>query len=321
MVKKLGIAGLALVAIAAGVFWFLTRPNPLPPGSLPAHKANLENGRAVFWAGGCASCHARAGAKSDAERFQLTGGLALETPFGTFVAPNISPSKTAGIGTWTTLEFVSAMTRGVAPDGRHYYPAFPYTSYQRMKPTDLIDLKAFLDTLPASDNQPPPHRLSFPFNITRGLGLWKILYLDGKPFAPDPARDATWNRGAYLVNGPGHCTACHTPRSAIGGLDRAGWLAGAPVPQSRGNDKGRVPNITPHKDGIGAWSEKDIAFALESGFTPDFDTFSGTMVEVQKNLAKLPATDLRAIARYLKSVPALPDPPKPADDDLSDLAY
>ncbi|MHA1524326.1 MAG: c-type cytochrome [Alphaproteobacteria bacterium] len=302
MVKKLGLFSLALAAIAAGVFWFLTQPNPLPPGSLPAHQADLENGRTMFWAGGCASCHAKVGAKTDAERFQLAGGLALETPFGTFVAPNISPSKEAGIGGWTNLEFASAMTRGVAPDGRHYYPAFPYTFYQRMKRVDLIDLKGFLDTLPSVENVPPPHRLRFPFTLRRGLGLWKQLFLDGKTFTLDPARDGLANRGAYLVNGPGHCAACHTPRNLIGGLDRSRWLAGAPLPTG----KGHVPNITPHKDGLGAWSEKDIAFALETGFTPDFDTFGGAMVEVQKNLAKLPVRDRQAIARYLKSVTALP---------------
>jgi mono/diheme cytochrome c family protein len=231
----------------------------------------------------------------------LAGGAALKTPFGTFHAPNISPDREAGIGGWSTLDFVNAMTRGISPGGRHYYPAFPYTSYQRMRLTEVVDLKAFLDTLSPATTRPPGHELPFPFNIRRGLGLWKLLHLDGKPFGPDPAADEIVNRGKYLVEGPGHCGECHTPRDGFGGLDRSRWLAGGPNPEG----KGRVPNITPHADGLADWSEDDIAYALETGFTPEFDSLGSSMADVQLNMAHLPATDRQAIARYLKSVPPL----------------
>ena len=299
--------GIALVC--TGAFFVLTSPRPLQADALPDHPPNLSNGETLFWAGGCASCHATPGAKDD-ERLQMVGGVGLKTPFGTFRAPNISPDPDYGIGTWTTLDFVNAMVKGLAPDGRHYYPAFPYPYYQHMRFEDLIDLKAFLDTLPATQNQVADHELKFPFTFRRGLGLWKQLYLDDATPQPESDEMAPAQRGRYLVQGPGHCGACHTPRDAFGGAITDRFLAGAESLELSGesteDQQGRIPNITPHKDGIGDWSEKDIAYALESGFDPDFDSFGGSMVEVQENMAKLSAEDRMAIAAYLKSIPALP---------------
>ncbi|MCC2110917.1 MAG: alkylated DNA repair protein, partial [Hyphomicrobiales bacterium] len=197
------LVGMAVV-LSAG-FWFLTEPGLLPPPAIPAdYTPDLANGETMFWAGGCASCHAAPGAKGEA-KYALTGGLELKTPFGLFRVPNISSDPQSGIGNWSIEDFVRAMTRGVSPKGEHYYPAFPYTSYQRMAVTDLIDLKAFLDSLRPMPGSVRGHELAFPYNQRRALGLWKLVYLDGKPFQPNIQLDAATNRGAYLVEGPGHC--------------------------------------------------------------------------------------------------------------------
>lgn len=325
MSKRLLSVAILIAAAAAVALYVLTEPLPLDADTIPAgYSPDIENGRYLFWAGGCSSCHAvpcasdqsRSCAATDEEKFALTGGVRFTTPFGTFHAPNISPHPEAGIGGWPVIDFVNAMKRGITPGGSHYYPVFPYASYQRMPVTDLVDLKAFLDTLPAVSEAAPPHDLDFPFNIRRGLGLWKLLAVDGETFAPAPEAGDEVNRGAYLVNGPGHCGECHTPRGLFGidhllaPLDRSRWLAGAPNPDG----EGIVPNITPHQTGIGSWSEQDIAYALESGFDPSFDTLGGTMAKVQENMARLTPEDRAAIAAYLKSIPpvASPEPAQPA---------
>lgn len=284
-------------------FGLLTRPRPLTTLDTDGHVASAEAGEIMFHAGGCASCHAAPGTKGEA-KLMLAGGLELKTPFGTFVVPNISPDPTAGIGSWSQIDFVNAMVKGLSPGGRHYYPAFPYASYQRMSLNDLVDLKAFLDTLPASDNIAADHALKFPFSFRRGLGLWKLLYLDGKAFTSDPGKSDAFNRGKYLVTGPGHCGECHTARDPFGGTDASAFLAGAPLLEG----KGFVPNLTPHADGLKSWSEADIAYYLESGFTPDYDSVGGAMVAVQENMAQLPVEDRAAIATFLREIPGLPKP-------------
>ena len=182
------------------------------------------------------------------------------------------------------------MNKGTSPDGRHYYPAFPYTSYQRMRVDDLRDLFAYLKTLPAVQGSVRDHDLPFPFNIRRTLGGWKFLFLDGEPFEPDPAKSAQWNRGAYLVNGPGHCAECHSPRNLLGGIVASQRFAGGPNPEG----EGWVPNIT--QKGLGDWSEKDLAYLLETGDTPDGDSVGGQMTAVVRNTAQLSADDRNAIA-------------------------
>ena len=282
MLRKLLLLALVLVAIGAGGFWVLTAPRTLAAGDLPAHKPDLANGEEMFWAGGCESCHAAEGATGD-DQLKLGGGQALKTAFGTFHAPNISPDPQYGIGRWSNLDFVNAMKFGVAPGGRHLYPAFPYTSYQRMRIEDLIDLKAFLDTLPPVAKPSLPHELAFPFNIRRGIGLWQLLYVDGKTFQPDPAKSAELNRGAYLVEGPGHCGECHTPRNWIGGPVLARAYGGGPAPEG----KGKIPNITSDATGLADWSADDIANLLATGFKPNFDSVGSTMAAVVRNTAKL----------------------------------
>ena len=294
----LGLLVLAVATAAAG--WFLTAPKTVSEVSLPVGAGDATQGRRLFAIGGCVSCHAADGAKAE-QKLVLEGGRAFVTAFGTFYAPNITPDPEAGIGTWRAADFVNAMKHGVSPDGSHYYPAFPYTSYARMKTEDLFDLWAYLKTLPSSTRMNTPHAVGFPFSIRRGLGLWKRLYLDP---APVVAVGAELERGRYLVEGPGHCGECHTPRSVIGGLDHARWLAGAPNPDG----KGTIPNLTPAGADMSIWSEADIAEYLKSGFTPDFDTAGGSMAEVVENTGLLSDEDRLAIARYLKAIPPVAGP-------------
>ncbi len=302
--RRFLIASCLLGAAGAVVFWALTMPRTIAAGDLPGRDGDPARGAYVFHAAGCASCHAAPGAKGD-DKLRLAGGLGLKTPFGTFIVPNISPDRSHGIGGWTTLQFVNAVMRGVSPEGRHYYPAVPYMSYQRMTLTDVVDLKAFIDTLPAVAGDAPAHDPALVFRLRRGLGLWKAIYMDYAPFSPDPGAGEQVNRGAYLVNGPGHCGECHTPRDLLGG-PQAGWaFSGGPAPEGP-EGKNFIPNITPHEDGIGGWSARDIAIALETGLLPDFETFGGVMTSVQESMAKLTAEDREAIAAYLKSLPPKP---------------
>lgn len=293
MSRRVGLLVLTAAGLALAGSWLL-RPQPLSETALPDHRADPGRGETWFHAGGCASCHGP----------DLAGGLEMKTAFGLFRVPNISAHVEDGIGRWTLLDFVNAMRRGVSPAGRHYYPAFPWASYARMQTADVLDLKAYLDTRPAVPGRIADHDLRFPWNLRAGIGLWKRLYFDSAPVLQIAAGDAELQRGRYLVEGPGHCGECHTPRDRLGGPDHSRWLAGA----AEAGGEGRVPNITPHADGLESWSQADIAWYLESGFTPDFDTAGGAMVDVQENLAHLPKADLRAIAAYLKAIPPLPDP-------------
>lgn len=288
---------LLLVAIVVVTF-ILIRPAGLNPSDLPSHVADPVNGRQLFYAGGCGSCH---GSSDDEAGLPLLGGgLEMETPFGVFRVPNISSHPTRGIGDWSAVDFVNAMQHGVSPAKQHYYPAFPYASYARMKVTDLLDLKAWLDTLPEVDMESGDHDLKFPWNIRFGIGFWKLQNLNEDFIVPLDTKDGQLARGRYLVEGPGHCGECHTPRNLMGGIDAANWLAGGPSPEG----DGKVPNITPHENGLADWSAGDIEYYLESGFTPDFDTVGGSMVEVQKNMSHLSEQDRAAIAAYLKAIPA-----------------
>jgi mono/diheme cytochrome c family protein len=249
------------------------------------------------------SCHAAPGSEGDA-RLDLAGGGALKTAFGTFVAPNISQDATDGIGAWSFGDFANAMMAGVAPDGSHLYPAFPYTSYARMKVEDVADLHAYMKTLPSVSGKAPGHQLGFPFNIRRGLGLWKRLNLSPEPvIALPPDADPAVLAGRYLVEGPGHCGECHTPRDLIGGTRKDLWLSGAAAAEG----DGKVPNLTEGEGGLGSWSTGDIAYYLETGFTPDYDSVGGAMADVQRNMAKLPAADREAIAAYIKALPPHPN--------------
>jgi len=279
--------------------WWLSAPRPLDELPPLTHPPDPAKGKTLFYAGDCGSCH---GAQTDTgtEPTLLAGGRPLKTRFGIFYPPNISSDRQAGIGSWSLLDFVNAMKRGVSPQGHHYYPAFPYTSFSRMTVSDLADLKAYLDTLPPMQDPSRKQELNFPWRWRRGVGLWKRIFLNASPVVA-VGEDPQSKRGRYLVEGPGHCGECHTPRNRMFGLRRDAWLAGAKIPV--GDDE-TAPDITPGKEGIGDWSLDDIQWFLETGFDPDADTVKGAMVGVQENLAKLSESDRQAIAAYLKKVPA-----------------
>ncbi|MDQ4137165.1 MAG: cytochrome c [Pseudomonadota bacterium] len=296
--RRLVLALFVLAVFGALGFWFLTSPDRQSAGlePVPDAQADLENGRVLFFAGGCISCHA---VPNDADKTRLGGGYPLRSPFGTFYVPNISPHPRDGIGSWTLAQFVRAMRDGVSPDGRHYYPAFPYTSYRRMTASDLRDLFAYLRTLPPVEGRIRDHDLPFPFNVRRGLGLWKLAFLDGQVFAPDPSKSGPWNRGAYLVEGPGHCAECHSPRSIFGAIPEAERFSGGSNPEG----EGWVPNITPHETGLKDWSARDVQELLSSGMTPDGDFVGSTMAAVVARISQIPEADRAAIAEYVKSLP------------------
>ncbi len=304
MARKLTVSILVLGIIVAAALWFLTksRSNEHMESTPPDHKVDLANGKTMFDIGGCVSCHT----DSKEDRTRLGGGVALASPFGTFYTPNISPDPDDGIGRWTPAQFVTAMRGGISPEGEHLYPSFPYTSYRRMTAGDLLDMFAYIKTLPPVKGKARDHDLPFPFNIRAVLGGWKLLFLNGGQYTPAASRDAQWNRGAYLVNGPGHCAECHSPRNALGGILDRQRFAGGPSPEGQG----WVPNIT--QQGLASWSAGDIAEFLKSGMTPEFDSAGGSMTAVIRNTAQLSDADRTAMAAYIKSLPAVAGPLRPA---------
>jgi mono/diheme cytochrome c family protein len=303
VLRRIIVSVVVLAAIGFAAFWFLSTPQTVSPLVLREHTANVANGQTIFHAGGCASCHA---APKQDDKTRLGGGLALASGFGTFYVPNISPHPTDGIGQWSEAQFITALVKGTSPDNEHYYPAFPYTSYQRATFSDLRDLFAYIKTLPPVEGKVRDHDLPFPFNIRRGVGLWKLLYLDSASLVPDSSKSATWNRGAYLVTALGHCAECHSPRDIMGGIIESKRFAGGPSPDG----KGWVPNIT--QKALGDWSEKDIAYLLESGNLPDGDSVGGDMGAVVNNTSRLPAADREAIAAFIKSLPPVDGPVPPS---------
>ncbi len=299
MKKLLFLIVLMIAAVAIWLFvpWHGRAPDIMATG-------DPERGQYVLHMGGCIACHTDA---SNGGAY-LAGGRALKTEFGTFYSSNITPDTENGIGGWSTGAFVRALKEGLTPDGRHYYPSFPYPSYTKMTEQDLVDLKAYLDTVDPVAAAVRDHELGFPFNIRPVLAGWKLMFFDNSPFEPDPAPTESWNRGAYIVQGAAHCGECHTPRNELGGPDLSRYLAGNPV----GSEGKSVPNITPHEDGIGSWSATDVAFSLESGLTPDYDSFGSGMGEVVKDgTSQLTKEDREAMAEYLLSIPAVESPPRP----------
>jgi len=287
----LAVLGLAALAVAG---LSLTRATPIDGSTLAGLEGDPAKGETVFIASGCASCHAAPDAEGDA-KLVLAGGQRFASEFGTFIAPNISLDPEAGIGAWSLEDFASAVKKGVSPDGRHYYPAFPYAWYSHMTDADVVDLWAYWQTLPGDATPSQPHELAFPFNIRRSVGVWKLLYLTDD-WAVQTADTPELERGRYLVEALAHCGECHTPRNALGGMNRANWLGGAPNPTGRGT----IPSLRPADL---TWAPSEIAYYLETGFTPDFDSAGGHMVAVIENFAKLPASDRDAVAAYLKALP------------------
>jgi mono/diheme cytochrome c family protein len=302
MARRWFLAAVLIGGAAAAIYWLVTIPSVVAAHALPAYQPNLADGLAAFNAGGCSSCHA---VPNQPDRTRLGGGLAIPSPFGTFYAPNISPDPNDGIGRWSEADFVTAVTKGTSPEGMHYFPAFPYTSYAHARTEDVRDLFAYLKTLAPVSGKVRDHDVPFPFNIRRNVGIWKVLFMDGKAFTPDPSHSPQWNRGAYLANSLGHCAECHSPRNFLGGIITAQRFAGGPNPEG----EGWVPNIT--QKGLADWSATDIDYFLETGTTPDGDSAGGSMVRVIKNTSQLSPGDRAAIAEYIKSLPPVDGPPRP----------
>ncbi len=294
-----GIAAILAVVAAAAATVLIVLTAARPCGRpLPAHQPDPARGEVLYHAGGCISCHkalATAGVTGPP-----TGGAAFPTPVGTFWPGNLTPDSETGLGSWTAKQFVDAMTRGVSPDRRHYFPAFPYPSYRHMRVEDVLDLWGYLNTLEPVHSPGRAPDLPLPGLSRRAVGLWKRLALGAAGFDSKPDRTAAWNRGAYLVNGPGHCGECHTPRNALMIPDESRAFAGGPHPRGEG---GEVPNLL-DLEGRGRYaSVSDLTLALQFGETLGYDKLSsGGMADVQMNLAMLPEDDVRAIAEYLLSL-------------------
>jgi mono/diheme cytochrome c family protein len=257
--------------------------------------ALLQRGRYLATAGDCVACHTAPGGKPYA------GGLTVPTPIGNIIATNITPSTTAGIGHYTEQQFSDALRKGIRADGQRLYPAMPYTSYAQVTDDDVRALYAyFMHGVVPVDNRPAPTRLPFPFNIRLSMAGWNLLFLDSKPFTPDPAKGVAWNRGAYLVRGLAHCSTCHTPRNLLMAEQSSRELAGGAV------GTWLAPNITSDANsGVGGWSEQQLVDYLRLGHATGKAQAAGPMAEaVEHSLQHLEPADLQAIASYLKTVPA-----------------
>lgn len=271
-------------------------------------------------AGGCVACHT----DFESGGAPLAGGGAVESPFGTFYAPNITPHPADGIGSWGEADFVRAMRWGIGPTGASYYPAFPYPAYSGLARADLADMWAYLSGLEPVARPNRAHELDPPFGFRPVVFGWQFLFFSPRRGEPDPARSARWNRGAYLTRHLLHCGECHTGRNPLGG-----FVAGQDYAGHRGfasdeaGDRGTVPNITPHETGIADWSAGDIVWLLKTGFTPSGDDIQGDMAKlVRHGSSHLSDDDLAAVADFVLSLPPIDNPVRPrpmpaADDDES----
>src|SRR5665213_191729 len=292
---KLNFRALTLIAVLGlVVFRYLSAEHPLSLASIPQHTADVENGKLIFNVGGCISCHA-----SPADAEVPSGGKPLKTPIGVLYPPNLTPDPETGLGGWSDLDFVNAMQRGLKRGGGHLIPAFPYTSFAKMKVEDVLDVKAYLASLPPVKNAVPQDEVFALPLVRRGIGLWKWVGFDTIAWVADPAQSESWNRGAYLVNGPGHCQECHTPRNLFMALDRAKAFDGGPHPDGTG----KVPSLRGLVARGRFKDQADLVLAFQNGEVLGYDHISsGGMGEVQTNLSKLPEAELQAIAEYVLSL-------------------
>lgn len=305
------VAALFAALAAAGVIMYVSgsasddavaTPSTLSPAEQRTRGAYLAR------AGDCIGCHTRRGGEP------FAGGLELPTPFGTFVTPNITPDAETGIGRWTAQDFWLALHEGKGRDGRLLYPAFPYTEYTKVTRADSDALFAWLQTLPAVTQRNVPDRLDFPYSFRPLLYAWRTLYFRPGVYAPDPRRDAEWNRGAYLVEGLGHCNACHATRNSLGAT-RGAALGGGVIAGSNWY----APSLTSSDEaGVGHWQPEEIADLLSTGVAAH-GFVSGPMAEVVRNsLQHLAAADLRAMAVYLQSLPETTAPSSVPAQELDD---
>jgi mono/diheme cytochrome c family protein len=301
--RRWGSAVAAILAVAglvgaAYLFW----PGQAPPApTITSLASSLEQGRYVAAIGNCQTCHTARGGKP------FAGGVKFDTPFGVLYSTNITTDRETGIGKWSFEDFYHAMKGGVRPDGTHLYPAFPYPSFAKLTDADIASLYLFVKTIEPTHAQAKPNEMEFPYNLRFGLRAWNKLFHDSSTYATDHARSPEWNRGAYLVQGIGHCGGCHTPRNLLG-VERSGAaLSGGVLRDEVRPGKYRewsAVDLTPAKTGLGGWSAASIAEYLQKGQC-ERAVVHGPMTEVVMNSTRyLQDSDARAIATYLKGLPA-----------------
>ncbi|UCI06342.1 cytochrome c [Mesorhizobium sp. B1-1-8] len=292
-----------VVLCAAGFFAYAWKPSidPVePPQRAAFDQALIEKGAVLASVGNCTACHTKPGEKS------FAGGLAVPTPFGTIYSTNITPDPKTGIGRWSEAAFSRAMREGIERDGDHLYPAFPFDHFTLVSDEDNKALYAYLMTRHPVENKRPPNDLPFPLNMRFVLAGWKLLFFDKGAYREDASQSAEWNRGAYLVNGLGHCGACHTPRNRLGAEERGSHLAGGEAEgwtafALDGSSSAPIP-----------WTHDSLFAYLRQGWQADHGVASGPMAEVTGNLGRLPDADISAIATYLMSRMGEPTPERVA---------
>lgn len=282
--------GLAVVVVAGlGVAAYMLKPVTGPARDLTL-VGNVEHGNYLIRLGGCVACHT----DTAAGKPELSGGVPLKTDFGSFVPPNITSDKSAGIGNWTVAMFSDAMSNGMGPQG-HLYPAFPYENYTLMSDQEIVDLYAALMATQPVSEPAQPSQIPFPFNIRLALAGWKNLFFSPHRFVPEAGKSDTYNRGKYLAFGPAHCVACHSPRNALGALQWDKALTGSP-----GGTGGRAPAITAEALTEDGYTVDVLAQTLADGFTPSFDVLGGPMAEVvADSTSHWTDDDRKAVAEYL----------------------
>lgn len=292
--RALWISAAALALIGAVAALALMWRPAIAPVERPQtfDSAQRQRGARVVEAGDCAVCHTRPGGQ------YLAGGLPLVTPFGTLYSTNITPDPQTGIGQWSLPAFERAMREGISRDGHFLYPAFPYVHYRRMSEDDIADAYAYLMSGPAVDSPPQQNRMNFPMNIRPLVSFWNLLFLHGKPLTPVAEQSQAWNRGRYLVEGPGHCAGCHSPLNLIGAEKSGENLAGGSV------DGWDAPSLLGMAHRANPWSSEQLVSYLRAEVVDGHGTAAGPMRPVSLGLARLPVEDAQAIAEYLLSLPA-----------------
>lgn len=272
-----------------------------------AGAASIARGKYLYEAADCYSCHSgpRGRQKDGTSSGKLklpSGGLGLDTPFGTFRSPNITPDKQYGIGAWSKDEFKAALRNGRGRKGEYLFPVFPYTSFSKLTDSDMEDMYAYMMTLPAVPLPNQPHEVKPPYGWRPLLFFWRALFFTAGPLKIEPARGEDWNRGNYLVHAVAHCEECHTPRNFLGALESCRSFSG----NIGGPDKQNAPNITSDvKTGIGGWSIADIEQVLKTGMTPESDLLGSGMKAVVEGTSKLTDADRHAMAVYIKNIPPI----------------
>ena len=316
--SPLKITGLAFIGLVAGAFLVILFYSPVPKTDAPLNLASLSDtelfarGLNLVTAGNCASCHTASGGKF------MAGGVAFETEFGTIYSTNITPDPETGIGDWSDRDFLNSMRYGVRPSGEHLYPAFPYTSFHKITEEDMAAIYHYLQRVPAVNQTAPQNSLDFPYSLRPLMAFWKFLYFRPEVYQPLASQSEDWNRGAYLVEGLAHCSACHTPRGFLGAEIPSEHMSGGEYLDRIPGGEHRywsAPNLTNAAQGLSLWSQEDLFHYLKTGQNSFLESF-GPMNEVIMNSTRyLPEDDVQAMALYLKTLDAVEEQAGPLPDD------